>query len=163
MTATTYVPEKPCKRGHFLRYAKSGICVPCVLVAVKEWRSANPEKCAEYGSSGRKKAHTKLWRANNRARHLRSKRLHTQRLKLSVMTHYGGCKCARCGISDIDVLSVDHIDNSGSKHRLEVPASRIYQWLKRNNFPPGFQVLCMNCNLKKEIERKRALYQVKVI
>jgi len=30
-----------------------------------------------------------------------------------------------------------------------------YEAVKRLGFPPGLQVLCANCNLKKEIERKR--------
>lgn len=59
-----------------------------------------------------------------------------------------------CEIDDIDVLTIDHINNDGHKHR-ELVGVKMYRWLVQNNFPEGFQVLCANCNLKKEIVRKR--------
>jgi len=45
-------------------------------------------------------------------------------------------------------LSIDHINNDGHKHRRENnirTGEQMYRWLAKNNFPPGFQVLCMNC------------------
>jgi hypothetical protein len=73
-----------------------------------------------------------------------------QRLRLEILIHYGGnppiCSC--CGENHIEFLSIDHIDGGGNKHRLE-QASKIggfYSWLKRNNFPKGYRVLCHNCN-----------------
>lgn len=30
-----------------------------------------------------------------------------------------------------------------------VAGSRFYVWLKKNNYPPGFQILCYNCNCAK--------------
>ena len=34
-----------------------------------------------------------------------------------------------------------------------VGGTKFYRWLKRNNFPEGFQVLCFNCNCGKEINK----------
>jgi hypothetical protein len=66
-------------------------------------------------------------------------------LKLEVISHYGGiCQC--CGESDIRVLTIDHIEGGGKKHRKEVGVGNFYSSLIKNNFPPGFQVLCFNCN-----------------
>jgi hypothetical protein len=65
-----------------------------------------------------------------------------------VIAHYGG-KCACCGETERLFLSIDHINNDGAKHRREVPASSLYRWLKKNGYPEGFQVLCMNCNCGK--------------
>ena len=47
-----------------------------------------------------------------------------------------------------NTIVVDHIDNDGHKHRKGADTSHhnIYYWLVRNNFPTGFQILCMNCN-----------------
>ena len=65
-----------------------------------------------------------------------------------VFNHYGNqCEC--CGESNILFLSVDHINNDGASHRKEIGRGRINQWLINNNFPPGFQLLCFNCNLGK--------------
>ena len=72
------------------------------------------------------------------------------RLKLSAMNQYGGSRCTNCGIEDLDILSIDHIDGGGNEHRREVGGGSIifYRWLKDNNYPPGFRVLCMNCQFR---------------
>lgn len=72
-------------------------------------------------------------------------------LKLEVFSYYsnGKPKCACCGIYEIKFLSIDHIHDDGAEHRKKVPMSQLYRWLKRNNWPNGFQVLCMNCNFAK--------------
>jgi hypothetical protein len=84
-------------------------------------------------------------------------------LKLEVLSHYSNntiC-CAFCGYSDIRALSIDHVEGNGCEHRRkDKSAYAIYNWLKQNNFPSGFQVLCMNCQFikrhnHKEWKRKR--------
>jgi len=62
---------------------------------------------------------------------------------------YGGYKCACCGETEPKFLSIDHINNDGAKHKREFnlrTGDEVYRWLVKNGFPPGFQVLCMNCN-----------------
>lgn len=69
--------------------------------------------------------------------------------KEAVLAHYGRA-CAHCGISDSDVLTLDHIEGGGNKHRkdLNVGAGwRFYSWLQSHEFPSGFQTLCYNCNI----------------
>jgi hypothetical protein len=41
---------------------------------------------------------------------------------------------------------IDHKNNDGYAHRKVVRGSSFYAWLKRNNYPKGFQILCHNCN-----------------
>lgn len=68
-----------------------------------------------------------------------------QMQKAVALDHYGNeCEC--CGDGDPDILTIDHIDGNGAAHRKTIPASQICSWLIRNNFPPGFRVLCFNCN-----------------
>ena len=65
------------------------------------------------------------------------------------MAHYSGGspKCACCGESMFEFLSIDHIGGGGKAHRKKIGGSSyLYSWLERNGFPEGFQVLCHNCN-----------------
>lgn len=73
------------------------------------------------------------------------------RSKVRVVEHYTGGKnaCQCCAEDTFEFLSVDHINGGGKAHRNEIGKSEIYRWIIRNNFPPGFQILCFNCNLAK--------------
>lgn len=70
-------------------------------------------------------------------------------LKLEVFSYYGGASCNCCGEKLIEFLSVDHKENNGAEHRRELKNGSLYRWLKKNNYPKGYQVLCMNCNFSK--------------
>jgi hypothetical protein len=64
------------------------------------------------------------------------------------LAHYGGC-CRCCGESTDELLSIDHIEGGGNQHRKAINryGTDMYRWLKAQGFPPGFRVLCHNCNL----------------
>jgi len=70
-------------------------------------------------------------------------------LKMAAFNAYGGQKCACCGETLFEGLSIDHIAGGGAAHRRELQGCAIYRWLKKNNYPPGFQVLCGTCNMAK--------------
>jgi len=72
-----------------------------------------------------------------------------ERNKELVYNHYGR-KCACCGESNINFLTIDHINGDGTKHRKKIH-NKINNWLVKNNFPDGFQTLCFNCNWGKHI------------
>ncbi len=73
--------------------------------------------------------------------------IRTKKLRDEVFAAYGGCRCACCGEIRAEFLQMDHVDGGGAKHRRDDPtAIRIYHWLKKNNYPSGFRVLCSNCN-----------------
>ena len=78
-----------------------------------------------------------------------------QKLKKLVIAHYSNntFKCNCCKETEYLFLTLDHINNEGWKHRRELSgknwkagSDRTYAWLRRNNFPAGFQILCHNCN-----------------
>ena len=88
---------------------------------------------------------------------LEARRIYEQgyalRKKLEVYEAYGGAWCNCCGETELLFLCMDHVDNNGAEHRKELKAGGenrmgrdMYNWLKKNGFPPGFQVLCQNCN-----------------
>ena len=76
-----------------------------------------------------------------------------QELKDETFASYGGYVCACCGEIEKDFLTLDHKDNDGAAHRKSLAETYrgaggwiMYLDLRRRGFPPGFQVLCMNCN-----------------
>ena len=83
-----------------------------------------------------------------------------KQLKEEIFEHYGKlCKC--CGEKMLDFLAIDHVANDGYTHRKTVPGGiRMYYWLKKNNFPEGFQVLCHNCNWSKHINGGTCIHQL---
>jgi len=84
------------------------------------------------------------------------------RLKKLTLDRYGG-KCTSCNLTDYRVLDIDHIFNIGGIHRKRDPKVKsIYRWLKNNNYPEGFQILCANCHrikhTKVNIQRLRNVF-----
>lgn len=67
-------------------------------------------------------------------------------LKREIYDVYGGeCKC---GCNQYRFLTIDHINNDGASHRRKIGFD-IYNWLKSNNYPKEYQLLCYNCNYLK--------------
>ena len=55
------------------------------------------------------------------------------------------CDC--CYEDNEEFLTIDHINGCGKELRKKQgEGTRLYHWIKRNNFPEGFRVLCYNCN-----------------
>jgi len=76
-----------------------------------------------------------------------AKRAYFQHLKLEALNAYGGPSCVCCGEDHIECLQLDHIDGNGAEHRREEPkAKNLYVWLRQRGWPPGYRVLCVNCN-----------------
>ncbi|HEY8096127.1 MAG TPA: hypothetical protein VIE65_08535 [Methylobacter sp.] len=65
-----------------------------------------------------------------------------------------GNACRLCQESDIDVLVIDHVNDDGSIERAS-GTSRLELWNKiiHRDGADRYQLLCFNCNLKKEILR----------
>lgn len=72
-----------------------------------------------------------------------------KKLKDQVFAAYGGYECKCCGETTPEFLQIDHVNDDGAAHRRVLGQRGLYQWLFRNGFPKGFQVLCSNCNLGK--------------
>jgi len=121
-----------------------------------------------YSSKEARRAYKRVWYMKNRdrirvmraERHKINKkhenamaRARTRRIKLEVFSYYsnGTPKCASCGITDMDVLCLDHIDGGGTRERrlTGYKGCNLHYKLQRLGYPSGFQVLCANCNLKK--------------
>jgi hypothetical protein len=117
-----YCSQKCCGAAQSLAYNRRN--PEATVERTMRWRTANPEWVKGY-----------------------EKRFHA-RQRVTVLDHYGGA-CACCGEATPEFLTVDHVNNDGAQHRRE-GATNIYRWLVRNDFPPGFQLLCWNCNAAKQ-------------
>jgi len=99
------------------------------------------------------------WRKNNPDRKRAIAHKYLSKTKETVLKVYGNgvLACVVCGESRIDCLSIDHIEGNGAEHRKEIGngSATLYRWLKLNNFPSGFQTLCMNCQFIKEAEVRK--------
>ena len=126
------------------------------LEAGRKWRLSHVKEAKEYNKKYAKEHF-------ERGRELKQRR--NDKLKLEVLSYYSNVdfpKCVICGIEDIDILTIDHINGDGAEHRRSIGGNRIancgisfYHWLRKNKFPTGFQTLCFNCNYKKEIVKRR--------
>lgn len=83
--------------------------------------------------------------------------------KLEAMRHYcyGEPYCVGCGVTNLEVLTIDHVDEDGAEHRKHVRTNRLGEWLRRAGYPEGYQVLCWNCNNAKHRHRKVPTYTYK--
>lgn len=79
------------------------------------------------------------------------------RLKRVIFAAYGGDRCACCGETEKAFLELDHINGDGYKHRKQLNHGKnvgsncylLYRDLEKKGFPPGYQILCANCNVGK--------------
>ena len=116
----------------------------------------------------------KLWYYDNRDKILERKKCYyvdnvtgikerRNRNRMVVLQHYsrGVPQCNCCGELIYQFLQVDHID--GRKihgHKREFTGGGLYNWLISRNFPPGFQILCANCNWGKRMNDGICPHQV---
>jgi len=87
-----------------------------------------------------KKCHARYMKGRNAA--------WRRKLRLEAIFRYGS-RCACCGEDEFEFLAIDHIEGGGNKHRQSGqfhPGIGFLTWLKKNNWPDGYRVLCHNCN-----------------
>jgi len=135
---------------------------------MRKWRAENRER---YLTRNRKyyeehkekqRAWRRKWYSKHREQRLIAMKKWRTKLKIKVVFHYsnGTMACADPlhlhlandpFATDITCLSIDHIEGNGAKERkeLDTEGQAFYSWLIKNNYPEGYQVLCMNCQWKK--------------
>jgi hypothetical protein len=78
-------------------------------------------------------------------------REYQQKIKAEVIQHYGSV-CACCSENRLIFLVIDHINGGGNKEHNKVGhGTSFYRWLKKQEYPSGYQVLCHNCNFAKHM------------
>lgn len=109
-----------------------------------EYRADHPEYFKEY----RKKYYAEHKEELNQ--YAKRERI---RIQFEVFSHYCNgipyCQCPYCEETNIQFLTIDHIDNKGNEQRRKTNCGTgaiMYRWLRDNAYPEGYQVLCFNCN-----------------
>ena len=84
-------------------------------------------------------------------------------LRAEMVAAYGG-SCAHCFEADPAVLVLDHIHNDGATERREGRwGDPFVKQLKRAGWPKErLQLLCHNCNARKEMKRRREQLLLKI-
>ncbi len=142
----------------FLKYRKEH--PELIRVEKKRYYERNKEKIIERSKEYYKRNKDKIkkrvsdyYKLNKEKINLTNTKGISIKLKKIVVAHYssGTMVCACCGESNIEFLSIDHINGGGNKHRkiIKKNGSSFYRWLIKENFPLGYQVLCLNCNIAK--------------
>lgn len=129
-----------CTKEITVNHIAARYCVDCIKLKKKEYYLKNRDIRIKYFKEHRLKDKDKF---NQDAR------VRFRNLKLEILNHYsfGEMRCACCGDNHVEFLSIDHINNDGAEQRKEHgKGASFHYWLKRNNYPEGYQVLCYNCN-----------------
>lgn len=124
---------------------------------MRVWREKNREKTRRYALDYRaRKLSSGTLQEQKAFRQEESRRTKDtiRRVKFEVYNAYGGYKCRCCGVTEECFLSIDHVDNNGYAMKKSgahpKQTATFYRWLRENKFPPGFQILCMNCQFGKK-------------
>lgn len=144
-------------------------CKQCKSAADREYQAKSKDKIKirrhQYYLKNKDEITEKvnLYIKNNRVKHNAWGTKAKNKLKNEVLSHYcdDGAVCKMCGEDELGVLSIDHIDGNGAEHRRQIFGNNrtcgynFYRWLKRNNYPDGFQVLCFSCQYRKRLIEMR--------
>jgi hypothetical protein len=68
--------------------------------------------------------------------------------RMAALQAYGGTppRCVCCNETEVTFLVIDHIGGGGGEQRRLIGKNRVNAWLRLNDYPPGYRVLCHNCN-----------------
>lgn len=138
-----------------------------ILERGRKWRAENPDRMRgylkTYADKNKDKIRLRVLKYQQRnslnAASLRDKD------KLAALSFYGVNGVARCRypgftVEDLDMLCLDHIEHNGADERRiskGLSGTFLYRRLIKIGFPEGYQTLCANHNLKKEVVWRRKL------
>jgi hypothetical protein len=108
-------------------------------------------------SRARKLAYCSEWHRKHRRQAQESKKQYRYRQKRLAFAALGG-RCAHCPESDPEVLAIDHVNDDGALERKAKNHCAMYNRIIRGESPGRYQLLCFNCNWRKELRRRQIAY-----
>lgn len=140
-------------------YADRNLCKECKKLEAHIWYLSNRE---------RQLARNLQYRHDNNDALSHQRLCNHYLLKMRILTHYTTGpiivspegiipipQCAICSETRIGALHVDHINNDGTKHRIETNiqgSHEYYKWIESHNYPPQYRILCANDNLREHLK-----------
>jgi len=95
-----------------------------------------------------------LYHTRHRSKRIAAHKIAHQRLKLATFQAYSNltpfCQC--CQETAMEFLTIDHINGSDMRNAERTNGAHrdsgnaLYRRLKREGWPAGYRVLCLNCN-----------------
>jgi hypothetical protein len=111
------------------------------------------ERCKRYRqqNAAKQKVRHAEYYSQNKDSECRRTRARLAALRQEAIKAYGGkCSCVGCGIAEPVFLAIDHVNNDRQQRKhIHGHGSKFLLWLKKNNYPKDFQLLCHNCNFAK--------------
>lgn len=99
-------------------------------------------------------AHPNLTPEEYKAKASERSKAYQTKLRAEAFDAYGGAFCACCGEKTFRFLTLDHKDSNGATKRRESKRWGGYSYLaalRAAKYPPGYQVLCFNCNCGRQL------------
>ncbi|MCK5491713.1 MAG: hypothetical protein KAJ14_01225 [Candidatus Omnitrophica bacterium] len=97
---------------------------------------------------------SKDWYNKNKPKHLKNSEKKYKRIREEIIKLLGG-GCVGCTVTDKRVLCIDHINGDGHRDRVAGQGNGMYYRIlaKIKNGDKSYQLLCLNCNWIKAIEK----------
>jgi hypothetical protein len=104
----------------------------------------------------------KKYQKDNRKKQNQNKRYNNEDVRFEVLLAYSkrhsnsDIPCCRCCGENTDVrfLAIDHIQGKKNLSKKEAGGGdKLVPFLRKNNFPDGYQILCNNCNAAKSFPK----------
>ena len=138
------------QRYHLTHRSKPGIREK-ELAYTKKYNQEHQEEIRQYAQKPEQKRYRRKYHRDNR--------IDCLKIYSKKVSNSSEPICSSCGLKDVRFLQIDHINgvitNDGRG------ASNLVGYLRRNNYPGGYQVLCGNCNWLKEFEDKKKTLSTK--
>ena len=126
---------------------------------IREKELANSKKYnQEHREERRQYSQKPEWKRYRRKYH-RDNRIDCLKIYSKKVSNSSEPICSSCGLKDVRFLQIDHINGVTANDGRG--ASNLVGYLRRNNYPGGYQVLCGNCNWLKHFEGKKKTLSTK--
>lgn len=128
----------------------------CRLCAIKHHYAGKPKQPKEAKVAYRKK----YYQENKQKLDTYSNNWRLEKRVEFIMK--AGGKCVECGENDPVVLDFDHINDDGAEHRKQTKRTNVVNIFAKNGVDTSrFQLLCKNCNWRKEYKRRQDAKRIK--
>ena len=104
----------------------------------------------------------------NREKILNQNKEYNKQIKIQALNILGSCNCIICGNINLNYLTVDHIDKTGSLDRKNIiNGKNFYSFLSNGLYPAeklsNLRILCYNCNCGRRKEYLTVSYELQTI